>query len=598
MNPPQIEYAQRLQARQEELARHQRRDRQVFWCRLVTFVAVLAMAWAAYHGEAFNAWWVGLGVVAFVGLVVGHHVVRRRLAQTQRAVSYYQQALARLDDRWAGVGPTGDCYRNAEHPYADDLDLLGDGSLYQLLCRARTLMGQDTLARWLQYPAEVETVRSRQAAVEELRSELDLREQLGILATRQRMDADPQALRTWMAGPTLMVSRAVPWLAVVLAVASVVTLFGWLVLGWGWEIWGLVAAAQGVLLFVLRPRMRALTQALDPMLDELDLVREVLAIFERQRFQSPGLRELHQRLCRDHDTPSQIVARLVHRVDFWETCRRNQFMALPAFLLMLLVHLAYAIERWRSRHRQAVHDWLVALGEFEALSSLAGYAYEHPEQPFAEVVAGEPHLEARGLGHPLIPAAVRVTNDLRLGPECSLLLVSGSNMSGKSTFLRTIGTNVLLALAGAPVCATALRVSPLALATAMRHADSLQKGVSAFYAEIRRLRAISDLATGSPPLLFLFDEILRGTNSHDRRIGAEAVIDDLLQHGALGLVTTHDLALAEIADRLTSGAANVHFEDQFRDGRLHFDYRLRPGVVPKGNGLVLMRLLGFHVEKG
>ena len=233
------------------------------------------------------------------------------------------------------------------------------------------------------------------------------------------------------------------------------------------------------------------------------------------------------------------------------------------------------------------------MGEFEALCSCARYAFEHPQHPFAEIRDTPRQFEARALGHPLIPQRRRVTNDVTLGQTPQLLLVTGSNMSGKSTLLRTVGINAVLALAGAPVCAGRLCTSPLTIASAMRKVDSLQEGVSAFYAEIRRLRAICDRAATSPPVLFLLDEILHGTNSHDRRVGAEAVIQSLLKQDALGLVTTHDLALAEIAQRLAARAAAVHFEDQMVDGRLAFDYRLRSGVVPKGNGLVLMRLLGF-----
>jgi DNA mismatch repair ATPase MutS len=255
----------------------------------------------------------------------------------------------------------------------------------------------------------------------------------------------------------------------------------------------------------------------------------------------------------------------------------------------------YAIERWRLRDGRQVRDWLDAVGRFEALCSLATFAYEHPEYSVPEVVVDGPMLESTGLAHPLIPSSRRVANDLVIGPKASLLLVSGSNMSGKSTLMRAVGVNVVLAFAGAPVCARGFRVSRLAVATAMRQGDSLQDGLSSFSAEIRRLQAIRELTRGPVPVLFLLDEILRGTNSHDRRVGAQAVIESLLAGGAIGLVSTHDLALAEIVDRLGSRGANVHFEDQIADGKVSFDYQLRPGVVPRGNGLVLLRLLGFEV---
>jgi DNA mismatch repair ATPase MutS len=345
----------------------------------------------------------------------------------------------------------------------------------------------------------------------------------------------------------------------------------------------------------MRRQSREVTRQCDTVLGELEILLQVLRIMEAPRFSSPPLCELRARLHVAGRLPSRQIARLARLAGYWETARRNQFVAPVAFLLMLTVHIAYAIERWRLSNAKSVASWLEAVGDFEALCSLSGYAYEHPQQPFPEIVDGGPRLVARGLGHPLIPASRRVANDVSLGTPTELLLVSGSNMSGKSTLLRSVGINAVLALAGAPVCAAQMQLSRLVLASAMRNVDSLQEGVSAFYAEIQRLRGIRDLAAGPTPVLFLLDEILHGTNSHDRRVGAEAVIANLLEQHAIGLITTHDLALAEIADRLEPRAANVHFEDQLVDGHITFDYRLRPGVVPKGNGLVLMRLLGFKV---
>ena len=223
-------------------------------------------------------------------------------------------------------------------------------------------------------------------------------------------------------------------------------------------------------------------------------------------------------------------------------------------------------------------------------------AYEHPDQSFPEIIEGkEPIFEAEAMGHPLLPAARRVCNHVRLGSEPRVLVVSGSNMSGKSTMLRSIGINSVLALAGAPVCATSLRISPLSIGASIRLQDSLLEGSSRFYAEIQRLRQIVDLTRGELPVLFLLDEILHGTNSHDRGIGAEAVVRSLVDRGGMGLVTTHDLALARVADELGSRGENVHFEDHLEDGVIAFDYQMRPGVVTKSNALELMRSVGLEV---
>jgi DNA mismatch repair ATPase MutS len=228
------------------------------------------------------------------------------------------------------------------------------------------------------------------------------------------------------------------------------------------------------------------------------------------------------------------------------------------------------------------------------LLALGGYAFENPGDTFPEMVAGGPCFEAEGLGHPLLPADRCVGNTVCLGGDVRVLLVSGSNMAGKSTLLRAVGCNAILAQAGVPVRASRLRLSPLVLGATLRTQDSLQAGRSRFAAEIARLRQLLDLARGAP-LLFLLDEVLHGTNSHDRRVGAEAIVRRLVAAGALGLVTTHDLALAELAEQLTSQVQNVHFTDRFENGTLAFDYRLRPGVVQSSNALALMRAVGLEV---
>jgi DNA mismatch repair ATPase MutS len=257
--------------------------------------------------------------------------------------------------------------------------------------------------------------------------------------------------------------------------------------------------------------------------------------------------------------------------------------------------LALAVEDWRRRHGRHLADWLRTAGRVEALTSLATYAYENADDPFPELAEAGPLFDGTGLRHPLMPHDRCVPNDVRLDGGLRLLLVSGSNMSGKSTLLRTVGTNVVLAWAGAPVRAERLRLSPLAVGATLRVQDSLQQGVSRFFAEIRRLRQILDLAHGLTSLLFLLDEVLSGTNSEDRRAGAEAVLTELVTAGAVGLATTHDLALTGIAERLAPRAVNVHFAERLEGDDLVFDYRMKPGVVKQSNALALMRAVGIRV---
>ena len=276
--------------------------------------------------------------------------------------------------------------------------------------------------------------------------------------------------------------------------------------------------------------------------------------------------------------------------------QRNAVFGPVAVVLLWGPHLAWAIDAWRRKHGDEVRRWLMAIGELEGFGSLAAYRYEHPADPFPEL---DPSLvavfEGRDIGHPLLSSARMVRNDVSFAPPTRLFVVSGSNMSGKSTLLRTIGVNTVLALAGAPVRASRLRLSALSVGATLRIQDSLLEGRSRFYAEITRIRELTDATLGDRPLLFLLDELFHGTNSHDRLTGAAGVLRVLLERGAIGLVTTHDLALTAVAEELQPLARNVHFEDRFEHDVLTFDYRLRPGVVRTGNAIPLMRSVGLDV---
>jgi DNA mismatch repair ATPase MutS len=327
---------------------------------------------------------------------------------------------------------------------------------------------------------------------------------------------------------------------------------------------------------------------------ELGLLSEVLLTLERETFHCPLLGRLRASLDADGGPPSRQLARLKRLVEYLDS-RDNVFVRVAELFILWTPHWALQVEEWRRRSGPAVRRWLDATGEIEALSSLASHAFEHPADAFPEFAeTAAPWLQAEGVAHPLIPEARAVRNDVSLGPHC-LLVVSGSNMSGKSTLLRTLGTNVVLALAGAPVRARRMTLAPLAVGASIRITDSLQGGVSRFYAELLRLRQIVDLTAGPLPVLFLIDEIFHGTNSHDRRIGAEALVRGLLKRGACGLVTTHDLALAGIVESLGGQGANVHFEDHLENGQIRFDYLMRPGVVRKSNALELMRSVGLEI---
>jgi hypothetical protein len=527
-------------------------------------------------------------------LVGFHDRIDRARKRALRAVDYWERGLARIEERWVGQGEGGARFYDDAHPYARDLDLFGKGSLFELMCTARTRSGEETLARWLLQPAAADEARARQRAVEELRARLELRESLALAGEDVRAEVDPQGLSRW-GGAATVLTPGLAWAGVaVLSAACAVALGGWMAQRWSFWPVDLVVVAVAVVMRIYKKRVAAVHGGVDRPGRDLAVLALVVGLFERERFQSPRLVALGERLRHGGEVASHQIARLARLVD-WANAQRNQFFAPIGWLVLWPVHFAYAIERWRARSGADVARWIEVIGELEALAALAGYAYERPDEPFPEIVDEGPRVEAEALGHPLIAREKCVRNDVALGGELRLFVVSGSNMSGKSTMLRTVGINVVLALAGAPVRAKKMIVSPLQVGATLRIQDSLAEGASRFYAEITRLKQLVDLSRAEPPLLFLLDEILAGTNSHDRRIGAEAVVRGLLDHGAIGLVTTHDLALAEVADALGARARNVHFEDRMVDGKLEFDYRMRDGVVQHSNAIALMRAVGLEI---
>jgi hypothetical protein len=589
---PRIEYARRVEARRAEAARQMQRFRTVGIVRLAALVAGLVVLWLVIKGLAL--WWCLLVPAAvFLVLALVQDRITRARRGCERAAALYDQALARLDDRWAGMGSTGERFIEAAHPYAEDLDLFGHGSLFELLSRARTRIGEDTLAQWLLAPAAPEVVRERQAAVAELRPRLDLREDLALLGEGVRSGEDAKALSAWAAAPAWPISRSTRITTIALALLAFITLILWFAGFGGLPL--LVALILGrAFAFRLRTRVNNVINAVDGPGRDLALLSQVLRRLEDERFSSAHLVELRAALDVEDTAPSRQIARLNGLINLLDA-RRNMMFAPFATLLLWPEQLSFDIEGWRQSSGPAVARWLAAVGEFEALSSLASYSYERPENPFPKVLEGETCFKGTGLGHPLIPESRSVRTDLRLCDELGVLIVSGSNMSGKSTLLRTVGINTVLAMAGAPVCARSLHLSPLKVGASIRVQDSLQAGASRFYAEITRLRQIVEMTTTLPPVLFLLDEILHGTNSHDRRIGAEGVVRGLIERGAIGLVTTHDLALAHIVEVLAPRAANVHFEDHLEGGKMTFDYLLRPGVIQRSNALELMRSVGLDV---
>lgn len=592
---PAEQYRSRLAAHRHSRELLANRHRRIGNARVWTGLAAVGIAAVAIGGQWISPWWLALPAVVFVVLAILHSRVERGLEAATRAVAYYDRALARVENRWIGSGQQGERFRDPQHLYAEDLDLFGRGSLFELLCTSRTAAGERFLASWLLDPGDLTQVAERQAAVEELRPRIDLREELATMGEEIRAAADDRALKQWGEQPAIRFFPGSRLIAPLLAAAAIVTFLLYIT-----ETTSIVPllcvilAEMAFSLFVRGP-VAEVTASVETPARELALLALLLQRLERETFTSPALMRLRGSLEAQGKPASRHIERLTTLVNQFDSAR-NQFFAAIAAPLIWKAQFAAAIEAWREACGPRIGQWTAAVGEFEALCSLASFAYERPAAVFPELSdSADRHFDAAALTHPLIPEGEAIGNDVSLNNRLRLWIVSGSNMSGKSTLLRSVGLNTVLAWAGAPVTAARLRVSRFSIGASIRTNDSLTDHRSRFYAEISRLREIVDLARAGKPTLFLLDELLSGTNSHDRRIGAEALIRGLVERGAIGMVTTHDLALAEIVPSFQGLAANVHFEDHLEGGEIRFDYRLREGVVTRSNALELMRAVGLEV---
>lgn len=590
--PDQV-YALQLAGLKHVQAAEQRRERQLGYAKLI--VAALSLVAAliflhTLHGLILLV----VPAVIFAVLAVLQEKHIRGLRLLARGVTFFERGLARIEDRWAGTGDGGERFLDPVHPYARDLDLFGAGSLFELLSTARTRAGEETLAAWLLAAAPVDEVHARQQAVRELRSRVSFRTALFSLGESLRQGVQPQELAAWGERKPVFAARSTRVVTRVLCGLWILSLAAWG--AWGW---GQLAGAITILNLAWAHRIyRRLTDAADALEkagDGLALLSAVLALFEGETFSAPKLQAL-QAAIRHHDLkPSAAIHKLARLNDYLNS-RHNPFARLLDVVTFWSAQLMFRAELWQHRFGPAIRGWLKTAGEFEALTALAGFAYEHPACVFPEFVEGGALFEATGLAHPLLRAATAVTNDVALGNGLQLLILSGPNMAGKSTFIRSVGVNAVLAQCGAPARAERLRLSPLTVAASICILDSLSGGVSRFYAEIHRIKLISDLAEDGTPVLFLLDELLSGTNSRDRLAGSEFIVRTLVERNAIGMISTHDLALTTIPGSLDGLAANCHFEDSFADGKLVFDYKLKPGVVQTSNALKLMRSIGLDVD--
>ncbi len=589
------------------------RSRLVSNLRGLTFAIFVGCA--IYWGVGDNSeLGMGLTAAALVGfmLLVGMHGrVLREEDMALRWVQVNRDAQLRSSPRFRELSGNGEEHRNPLHPYADDLDVFGKGSLFQRISVARTSFGQKRLAAFLMNRGSVEQIAERQTAVRELAEMLELRQELEALALavvdpsspredkqhkpKAQLDAEP--LLSWAESkPLLSHKKSLIWVA---RIAPPLTL-AWVAYGLSQDLpallWLAPLFAQAILLLSVRTITAQVFGAVSSTQGVFLRFGPMLHLLETMDPKSALLQELKKATESDNREPPSHAMRRFERAVSWFELRHNGLVH-PFIngLLLWDIHCVLMLEEWQARSGRHLRRWFQALGELEAVSSLATFAYDNPDFCFPEITDRSAHYQAVQLGHPLLPLRARVCNDVSLDEPGQALLVTGSNMSGKSTLLRAMGINAVLAQAGAPVCAQSFKMAPLAVRTSMRISDSLDEGVSHFYAEIRKLSGVLKAVGGDVPVFFLLDEILHGTNSRERQIGARWVLAELLEKGAIGAVSTHDSGLCELPSPLMERVRQVHLRETVENEEMTFDYLLRDGPVRSGNALRLMRSLGIDV---
>ncbi|HEY4355460.1 MAG TPA: hypothetical protein VGN16_06920 [Acidobacteriaceae bacterium] len=590
------EYETRRSAAQSEYEQWQQRSSTFVLACLPLLIYGVILGAKAFRGDtshwlAFAITWLAAGA-AGVGLM---HARRRSNVGMRRAI-FYEQGLARLNGEVTQTGHTGEAYAPPNHVYARDLNVIGPHSLFGMLAITRTALGHEALADSLLTLRSADEARLQQGAIQELTSAYELREQVALLGRSDFEQVPADSFANWLREERRQIPQ---WLQPLLLVSNVL----WLALLVAGFVGHLdqptllrnVAAAlalQGALCLSVRTTVQEELDGVERLAGQAAIVRNGLRLLTAAKFTSEHMLALQKSAEGD----DRALARL-QRLLALEEQRAKEWYYAPALLLSVGTHTAIGLQRWKRQYAVPMQRWLRAWSEFDALLALSTYAVEHPEHVYARFESA--HVEsavfvAEEMKHPLLPAHEAVANDITLDAQTRFLLISGSNMAGKSTLLRAMGANAVLALAGLPVPARSLRLGAAGIGASLAITDSLAERKSKFLAEVERLRAIVALAEKERAgTLFLIDEILSGTNSLDRKASAEAVLLSLLEAGAVGAISTHDLTLTALAEMPQVHGRNVHMASPDEDDPLGFDYKLKDGVNQTTNALAIVRMLGL-----
>lgn len=593
-------YQQRLQNFEQEAARWHEKYNNVSWIRIVVFVAGVAGTFILY--QAFISTIIVI-IYALLCLAIFLYYMRKhnQIAYTRDQFRYLttinQEEINRLQGKHYPQ-EAGQAHADTMHAYMTDLDIFGRSSLFTLLNRTTTWGGNGMLAQWLKQKATQEQIHQRQQAVKEISTHLDWQQQFQASGMHSKtVSAELDMLLQWINTQ----SRIKPqkWLVALIYIMPVLTITAIILAIFTevtYQLPALFVLINWAILGFTFKDVKDASEQTSKSAHVLHIYGDLLKIIENNTFTSSAMQKLKEQLKYPHSTASAKIKQLSSLLYSLEARQNVYFYIVVSSTTLWDLYFLLRLETWKEQVTADIQKWLDTVSEAEVLNSLAGYYYANPDYVMPVISTDNLQLEAQNIAHPLIVKGTAVSNSVTLQGKGKTIVVTGSNMSGKSTFLRTVGINAVLAMAGAPVRAGYFAISLCQVFTSMRTQDSLEESTSSFYAELKRLKQLIDSLPAGKPILYLLDEILKGTNSHDRHLGAQALIRQLHKHNASGFISTHDLALGEMAEELPDAVFNYSFNSEIVDDKLYFDYKLRQGVCKSFNASKLMQQIGIEME--
>ena len=596
MEPTEF-YSKRIQDLQLDLKKLKQRKSYLGWFRFGSIVAIFI---AFYILWSLGVWYVIIAsillVTVFVRLLFADLANNDKIDHLNHLVNINENEVKFLNGDYHDF-PGGNRYAPADHFYSNDLDIFGRASLFQYINRTTSEMGGSRLAEYLLYPADLELIIERQSAIKELSGETKWRQNLQALGSeKQILFSTKQRLEDWVKeAPVFSQFKPWTWLRYLLPVIilTVVTLYIFDIASS--PVFYAALLLFAIIAYQINKIIAPIHEKLSKIAGELDVLSVSIRHIETANFKSPLFRRLQKNFIQEDKKASQEI-RLIKKILDKLDLRYNLVISAPLNILLLWnLQQVLDLEKWKSGHQENIQKWFETLGEIETLNSFGTLCFNEPGWIFPSVIPKYFFIEGKEVGHPLLSKTKRVNNDIGMKHDGEIMLVTGSNMAGKSTYLRSVGVNVVLAMAGAPVCAKAFSISHVQIISSMRITDNLEESTSTFYAELKKLKTIIEKVNNGEKVFILLDEILRGTNSLDRHTGSVALMKQLIKHHAAAIIATHDLELAKLKNDFPANIINYHFDVQVSNDELYFDYHLKPGVCNSLNASILMRKIGIEL---